>query len=177
MVGRARYGRGITRFTALAATVFFTCLYIDGLAFNRVESEVASLVVKLPAGQRVVAGISDSGARLNALLHVADRACIGKCFSYGNYEPATAQFRIRITGPNRVIAPTMTVVQELEEGQHVVTAAEEPLYSVCPFEQDPEHFYLRAIHAGEQTCAFSRAISVRIGGAAVQEFFARAGAN
>jgi len=177
MVGRARYGRGITRFTALIATVFFTCLYLDGAAFNRVENEVAGLVAKLPPGQRVVAGLSDSGARLNALLHVADRACIGHCFSYGNYEPSTAQFRIRITEPNRVIAPTMTVVQELEEGQHVVTAAEEPLYSVCPFAQESEHFYLRAIHAGEQTCAFSRTISVRIGSTTLRDLFARAGGN
>ena len=165
MVGRARYGRGITRFTALFAGVFFTCLYLDGVAFNRVENEVTALVAKLPPGQRVVAGISDSGARLNALLHVVDRACIGRCFSYGNYEPATGQFRIRVAGPNRVIASTMGVVQELEEGQHIATAAEEPLYSVCPFEQDPNHVYLRSIHAGEQTCAFSRETSIRLTGA------------
>ena len=28
--------------------------------------------------------------------HVIDRACIGHCFSYANYEPATAQFRVRV---------------------------------------------------------------------------------
>jgi len=162
MVGRARYGRGITRLTGLVATVFFTCLYLDGLAFNRTESEVANLVEKLPPGQRVVAALSDSGARLNALLHVADRACIGHCFSYGNYEPATGQFRVRVTGPNRVVATDMKVVQEIEEGQHTVTAAEDPLYSVCPTANDPNRFYLRSIHAGEQTCAFSRPISVRL---------------
>jgi len=180
MVGGARYGRGITRFTALVATLFFTCLYLDGVAFNRVENEVAALVAKLPPGQRVVAGISDSGARLNALMHVVDRACIGRCFSYGNYEPATGQFRIRVAGPNRVVASTMRVVQELEEGQHLVTAAEEPLYSVCPFEQDPNHIYLRSIHAGEQTCAFSREISIRISGAGLsglRDLFAGVGGN
>jgi len=123
---------------------------------------VANLVEKLPPGQRVVAALSDSGARLNALLHVADRACIGHCFSYGNYEPATGQFRVRVTGPNRVVATDMKVVQEIEEGQHTVTAAEDPLYSVCPTANDPNRFYLRSIHAGEQTCAFSRPISVRL---------------
>jgi hypothetical protein len=166
MVGRARYGRGITRFTAFIATVFFTCLYLDGLAFNRVENEVAALATKLPPGQRVVAAISDSGAHLNAIAHVADRACIGRCFSYGNDEPATGQFRIHVTGPNRVIASDLKVTQEIEEGQHIVTAAEDPLYSVCPFEQNREHFYLRLIHAGEQTCAFSQQFSVRIRAAA-----------
>jgi len=180
MVGQARYGRGITRFSALVATLFFTCLFLDGAAFNRVENEVAALVAKLPPGQRVVAGISDSGSRLNALLHVVDRACIGHCFSYGNYEPATGQFRIRVAGPNRVIAATMGVVQELEEGQHVVTAAEEPLYSVCPFEQDPNHFYLRLIHGGQQTCAFSLETSIRVSGtgfSALRNLFAGTGRN
>jgi len=177
MVGRARYGRGITRFTALAATVFFTCLYVDGVGFNRVENEVAALVAKLPPGQRVVAGISDSGARVNALSRLADRACIGRCFSYGSSEPATARFRIRIEGPNRVSAPNLKVVQELEEGQHIATPAEEPLYSVCPFEQDPNHFYLRSIHAGEQNCAFSREISVRITGTGLRNLFAGTGTN
>jgi hypothetical protein len=179
MVGRARYGRGITRFTTLVATVFFTCLYLDGVAFNRVEDQVAALVTRLPPGQRVVAGISDAGARLNALMHVVDRACIGRCFSYGNYEPATAQFRIRVTGPTRAVAADMGVVQKLEEGQYVVTAAEDPLYSVCPFEQDPSHFYLRAIHAGQQTCAFSREVSVRIDGSgqSLRDLFAGTSSN
>jgi hypothetical protein len=177
VVGRARYGRGITRLTTLAAMVFFTCLYLDGMAFNRVENEVDSLVAKLPPGQRVVAAITDSGARLNALIHVADRACIGRCFSYANYEPATGQFRIRITGPNRVVAPNMKVVQEIEEGQHIVTPAEDPLYSVCPIDNDANHFYLRAVHAGEQTCAFSRNISVRVWGVNLPNALAGTGTN
>jgi len=177
MVGRARYGRGITRFTAVIATLFFTCLYLDGLAFNRVENEVASLAAKLPPGQRVVAALFDSGAYINPMGHVADRACIAHCFSYGNYEPASQQFRIRVSGPNQVIASNMKVIQEIEDGEHTVTPTEEPLYSVCPFEQDPDHFYLRSIHAGEQTCAFSREISVRITGTGLRGLFAGTGTN
>jgi hypothetical protein len=42
----------------------------------------------------------------------------------------------------------MKVVQEIEEGQHVVTPAEEPLHSVCPIANDPERFYLRAVARG-----------------------------
>lgn len=177
MVGRARYGRGITRLTTLVAMAFFTCLYLDGLAFNRVEAEVESLVGKLPPGQRVVGAVSDSGARVNGLLHVVDRACIGRCFSYANYEPATGQFRIRINGPNPAVASNMKVVQELEEGQHIVTREEDPLYSVCPVQNDANHFYLRAVHAGEHTCAFSRVISVRIFGPDLPNTLAGAGTH
>ena len=177
MVGRARHGRGVTRITALVTVVFFACLYLDGLAFNRVESEVGALVDKLPPGQRVVAAISDSGARLNALLHVVDRTCIGRCFSYGNYEPATGQFRTAITSPNEVVAKDMTTVQEIEEGQHLVTPSEDPLYSVCATQDEPNRFYMRRLHAGERTCAFSQPISVRLGLESWLSTLSRAPAN
>ena len=163
MVGGAEYGRGITRLSGVTAVVFFMFLYVDYRAFNQVENEITALVTELPPGQRVVAAITDD-ARLNALIHVADRACIGRCFSYADYEPATGQFRIRIVGPNRVIAPNMTVVQEIEYGHHTVTPAEAPLYSVCPCQKEGKRFCLRALRAGEKTCAFSSTVSLRLWG-------------
>ena len=138
-MGRARYGRGITRLTGLAATVFFMCLYLDGLAFNRAETEVTSLVEKLPPGQRVVAAMSDSGARLNALLHVADHAPASGTVlvtETTNQEPVSSAFKC-FAGPNRVVASDKKAVQDIEEGQHIVTAAEEPLYSICPDRERP----------------------------------------
>jgi hypothetical protein len=164
MVGKASHGRGITRLSGLVAAVFFTFLNLDDRAFNRAEDEVTRLVAELPPGQRVVAAVEDSGARLNAMIHVADRACIGRCFSYGDYEPATGQFRIRVTGPNTVVASSMAIVREIEEGQHIVTAAEAPLFSVCPCEKGGNRFCMRALHAGEQTCAYSIPISPRLWG-------------
>ena len=162
-LGRGTHGRGVTRLSVLAAAVYFTFLYVDDRAFNRLEREITDLVRKLPPGQRVVAAISDSDTRLNAPLHVVDRACIGHCFSYGDYEPATGQFRIRVVGPNRVVAPNMTVVQEIENGEHVVTPAEAPLYSVCLNDKpDGTRFILRALRAGERTCGFSLPISPRL---------------
>jgi hypothetical protein len=161
-VGGARHGRGITRLSALIATVFFTFLYLDDRAFNALENEIIELVETLPPGQRVVAAIIDSDTRLNAPLHVVDRACIGHCFSYADYEPATAQFRIRVVGPSRVVAPTMAVVKEIEDGQHVVTPEEAPLYSVCLCDTPEHRFCLRALHAGERTCSFSLPISPRL---------------
>jgi len=29
------------------------------------------------------------------IAHSVDRACIGHCFSYSNYEPSSGQFRVR----------------------------------------------------------------------------------
>jgi hypothetical protein len=161
-VGGARYGRGITRLSALVATAFFTFLYLDDRAFNAFENEITELVETLPPGQPVVAAIIDTDTRLNAPLHVVDRACIGHCFSYADYEPATAQFRIRVVGPNRVAAATMAVVQEIEDGRHVVTPEEAPLYSLCLCDNAAHRFCLRALQAGERTCSFSLAISPRL---------------
>ena len=162
-LGQGVHGRGVTRLSVLAASVYFTFLYVDDRAFNRLEREITDLVHELPPGQRVVAAIADSDTRLNATLHVVDRACIGHCFSYGDYEPATGQFRIRVVGPNPVVAPNMTVVQDIENGEHVVTPAEAPLYSVCLNDKpNGKRFILRALHAGERNCAFSLPISPRL---------------
>jgi hypothetical protein len=169
MAGKVRYGRGITRVSILAAAIFFTFLNLDDRAFNRAEDEVTGLVAALPPGQRVVASIDDSGARINALNRVADRACIGLCFSYGDYEPAMGVFRIRVPGPNPVVASSMTVVQEIEEGRHIVTPAEAPLYSVCACAKGGNRFCLRVLHAGEQTCEVSIPISPRLWGASATE--------
>jgi hypothetical protein len=162
LASNARYERGIKSLSVVAAAMFFAFLNLDDRGFNRAEDEVTQLVAALPLGQRVVAAVDDSGARLDALIHVADRACIGRCFSYGDYEPAMGQFRIRVLSPNRVVASNMAEVLEIEEGRHTVTPAEAPLYSVCDCEKDGNRFCLRALHAGERTCAVSVPISWRL---------------
>jgi len=159
VVGGAHYGRGTTRFSAAIATMFFTFLYLDNRAFSQIENQVKALVETVPPGSRVVAEIGDSNSRLSPLLHVADRACIGRCFSYANYEPATAQFRIRVQGPNPVIAPTMQIVQEIEEGRHTVTQGEAPIYSVCQSTEASHPLVMRRVEVGEKTCSFSLPIS------------------
>ena len=159
MVGGARYGRGITRFSALVATIFFTFVFLDGWALNAIERTVTDLAETLPPGQRLVAAITDSNNRLNPLLHVADRVCIGRCFSYADYEPASGQFRVRPYDPNPVVAANMDIVQEMEEGHHVVTAQEAPLYSVCDCGGT---LCMRRLEAGETTCGFSLPVSVTL---------------
>jgi hypothetical protein len=156
IAGGARHGRGITRLTALVATIYFTFLFLDVRAFNSIERQVQSLIDRIPPGQRVVAEIADSNSRLSPLLHVADMACIGRCFSYANYEAATGQFRIRASGPNAVVASSMATVHEIEDGTHVITPAEAPIYSVC---NCAGSLCVRRLSAGEKTCSFSLAVS------------------
>jgi hypothetical protein len=79
------------------AAVFFAFLYHDTAILNRMEGQLEQLVSSLPNGERVTVSIwARSDSRLPYIQHMVDRACIGKCFSFENYEPASKQFRVRV---------------------------------------------------------------------------------
>jgi hypothetical protein len=153
VVGGCRYGRGLTRLSALVAAAFFAFAYMDEKAMNAVQVQVAALLAGLPPGQRVVAVLQDAGSdRLNGLVHIGSGACLGHCFDYANYEAATGQFRIRVAGPNPFVVPTTNLVREMESGQHIVTPAEAPLFSICPSTNPSQQLMLRKLEAGDKTC-------------------------
>ena len=160
MVARGPSGRSLTRASSLLAAAFFTMLYMDAQAFNGVEEEIARLVRELPPGERVVAAIEDSGSpRLNALTHVVSAACAGHCYDFGNYEPATGQFRLRASGENGVVAWDMGIVKEIESGAYVVGARQAPVYSVCATTEPGRRFTLRKLSAGEKMCKLAIPVS------------------
>jgi hypothetical protein len=154
MVAGGLHGRSLTRASCLMAGVFFALLYLDARSLNQVEANLSRILATLPPGQRVVTALRDSASRfsMNGLIHVGSAACIGHCWDFGNYEPATGQFRVRVSGPNGVVADNMDKVGELESGRHIVTAEEAPLYSVCPVKGSDTQFELRRLGAGEMTC-------------------------
>jgi hypothetical protein len=120
---------------------------------NAVEAQIAAVLAGLPPGQRVVAVLQDAGSdRLNGLVHIGSGACLGHCFDYANYEAATGQFRIRVAGPNPFVVPTTNLVREMESGQHIVTPAEAPLFSICPSTNPSQQLVLRKLEAGDKTC-------------------------
>jgi hypothetical protein len=154
VIGAGGRGRAMTRLSSLMAIAFFAFVFIDVRAINGVDAELTSLVSRLPPGQRVVASLQDS-AGLNGLVHVVDWACIGRCYDYANYEPGTAQFRIRVLRRNQVVAPTITIAQEIEAGHHIVAPDEAPLYSVCPGPDSEHRLRLQRMAAGDATCGFT----------------------
>jgi len=153
MVAQSLHGRGLTRASILLAAAFFIMVYLDAKSLNHVEAELARLVSSLPPGTPVVTALRDSGSvRLNGLVHVGSAACLGRCWDYGNYEPASTHFRVRISGPSKIIAGNTRTVAEIERGRHTVSAQEAPLYSVCPVKGPDPQFELRKLSAGETTC-------------------------
>jgi len=157
MVSGGAHGQSFTRVSGLLACLFFTMTYLDARSLNRVEADLAVVVSNLPPNSRVAAALNDSATwRLDGLGHVSSIACLGRCFDYGNYEASTAQFRVRVSGPNGVVASDTATVTEIGSGEHIVTPQEAPLYTVCASKQrDAQRhvlFELRKLAAGETTC-------------------------
>lgn len=113
-------------------TTFFCFLFADTQQLNRTEDQVSVVVGQLPAGARVLGFFPAPPARVNGLLHVIDRACIGHCFSYANYEPPSRQFRIRAGKGNGVVFDDYADIASAELGKYVVQARDLPLYGVYP---------------------------------------------
>jgi hypothetical protein len=112
------------------AIVFFAFLYHDERALNLFEDRMQDTVAALPQGQRVISAINDPALRVNALAHVIDRACVGRCYSYANYEPSTAQFRVRAEVPNPYVTSSYQDSWLMQMGYYRAKPQELPLYQV-----------------------------------------------
>jgi hypothetical protein len=67
---------------------------------------------------------------MNPTGHIIDRVCVGRCYSYGNYEPSSRQFRVRVAGSSPVVVATDDEANALQFGTYVVQPRDVPLYQV-----------------------------------------------
>lgn len=124
-------GRSFERYlTAAAALLFAGMLFRDELRLNRFEDQIEAAVSQLPPMQRVISGIDQPSLRANPISHLVDRACIGRCYSYANYEPSTAQFRVRADRPNPIVAWRYIDVAKVQSGEYEVKESDLPLYQL-----------------------------------------------
>src|SRR5262249_24799647 len=89
--------------------------------------------------------IADSEMRVNALTHMIDRICVGLCYSYANYEPSTAAFRLRAVERNPFVASTYRDSWDMQSGKYVVKPADLPLYEV---DLENGAFVIRSLKVG-----------------------------
>ena len=80
--------------------------------------------------QRVISGIESADWRINSVAHLIDRVCVGRCYSYSNYEPSTAQFRVRADRPNAIVVTGAGDSFDIERGSYVVKERDLPLYQL-----------------------------------------------
>jgi hypothetical protein len=136
--------------TALIAGVFFLFLYRDTAALSGMEDHFAKIVRTIPPGQRVIANISwqGQGSRVERQ-HIVDRACIEWCFSYGNYEPSTAQFRIRARPDNPYVIDDAASIAPVAAGKYVVQRRDLPLYEIYSCDSSTNVLCVHELTAGE----------------------------
>ena len=130
MLGAMRARRWHLIVSLAIAGVFFAFLYQDTGIVDRMEAQAEQLVRTLPRDQRVMATILPPADSRVMIQHMIDRACIGYCFSYGNYEPGSGVFRVRAAPGNPYVLSDYDLVVEMEEGDYTVTDEDLPAYQV-----------------------------------------------
>ena len=162
-------------YAALAgAAIFFCSLYVDVSGQARTETKIASLVAAVPADARVVQLVGHPpqgtsslapwrsglfkrfGDRLFTLCcsrlsadHLLSRACVGQCFDFANYEPATGQFRIHPEPGNAVVMSTYYEVGSIAVGNFEIKTSYLPLYGLIRCGRDRDELSIRPLVAGE----------------------------
>ncbi len=110
------------QFAAMAGctVIFFGWVYRDTGLLNRMEQHAETLVRRLPAGTRVIATIFPFPHSRVSAVHVVERACIGRCYVYSNYEPSTKQFRIRVSPGSPFAVAEADAGLAMRDGRYVV---------------------------------------------------------
>jgi hypothetical protein len=133
----------------LLAGVFFGVAYQDERALAQLEARVNQLVSQLPPMQRVAAMLHYPGIEDGFTEGILDRACVGRCYSYGNYEAPTLQFRIRAQPNNSIVLADIADSNNLARGTYRVQPRDLPLYQVYPCGPRITDLCMRELKAGE----------------------------
>jgi hypothetical protein len=150
LLGAMRPSKWHLAASAAIAALFFSFLYQDTAVANKMETQIASLVDALPPNQRVMATILPPPDSRILLQHMIDRACIGHCFSYGNYEPSTALFRVRALPGNPYVLSDYDQTIDMENGGYTVKPADLPVYQVYQCSADGTKLCITPLQAGQE---------------------------
>ncbi len=132
------------------ASLFHAQSFFAAREYNWVEADIRRAVSAAPPGSRMLNGLCAwDNIRAGGPEHLIDRACIGHCFSYGNYEPASHVFRIRAVQPNPVAFDQFTDVLALLRGEYRVRPEELPVWVVEPCGASTVPICIRELSAGE----------------------------
>ena len=134
---------------ATIGVVFFTFLYQDTAVVNQMEAQIVELVGKLPPNQRVMGTIEPLAGSRISIQHILDRACIERCFSYGNYEPGAGVFRVRASPGNPYVLSSYESATDMESGDYLVKPQDLPVYQIYQCGRNGTEICMRPLKAGE----------------------------
>ena len=104
VLARARASTRLGVAFTVLSVLYFSFLYATAREMNQMEQKVQAIVNRLPAQSAVVADLRYPPVEGFDISMILDRTCIQHCFSFGNYEPSTMQFRVRAVPGNPVVA-------------------------------------------------------------------------
>ncbi len=133
------------------AVVFFSFLYQDMGWLNRLEANAEKLTRSLVPGTRVIVTIdAPTNSRIQFIHHSVERACIGHCFSYANYEPASGEFRVRVREGSPVVTSSTEAAEDMASGEYEVDETDLPLKQIYQCDtNDLTKLCIRDLKAGD----------------------------
>jgi len=133
------------------ALIYFSFLYADTASLNKLEQRMEALTASLSPNDRVFSSFRYSDSKVGLLDHTLDRVCLGRCLSYGNYEPVSAAFRVRVTAPNPIVVASIADYAGLRDGGYNVKQSDLPLYQITPCDGNVRDLCLKRLEAGDVT--------------------------
>jgi len=131
------------------AMVFFVFLYRDTGRLDHMEERVETLVHTIPPGQRILLTIAQPLNYRFSSRHILDIACPDYCFAYGNYEPPTGQFRVRVNPDSLIVVSDLRDAEAMEEGSYVVQSHVLPLFQIYQCGSAWTDLCIRPLQVGE----------------------------
>jgi len=139
-----------------AAAFFFAFFWSDTAKLNAMETQAEQLVRKVPQNSRVLATIWPlPGSRLFFINHLVDRACIGHCFSFSNYEAPSVQYRLRALPGNSFETTSVGESDEMQSGTYVVQPRDLPIYQIEQCTPVGTRLCIEKLHVGEPNGTFA----------------------
>lgn len=138
----------------LCALLFFGFLYRDTGKLDHLEATARQAIEALPPGTRIVAVANppSEGWRIQFLYHSIERACIGRCFSFANYEPSSKQFRVRALPGNYYVTTSVDQADDMASGDYIVRPRDLPLFALYQCDSnDFTEICARPLKAGQKT--------------------------
>ena len=114
----------------LSAAIFFFYLYQDTGIVNQMEEQVERSVATLPPGRQVLSTIRPPAGSRIVIQHIVDRACIGHCFSFENFEPDTGLFRVRAMPGNTIVVTTTPISPTEQSHKNAVQSIVPPAFEI-----------------------------------------------
>ena len=79
-----------------------------------------------------------------------ERACIGHCFSYANYEPSSGEFRVRVREGSPVVTSSTDTAEDMAAGEYDMDETDLPMKQIYQCDaKDLTGLCIRDLKAGD----------------------------